>query len=437
MKEKITDFKKKISKTFYKVFEPSHIFYTLIFLISLSIIAILSFIQIQNAENIALFFSTTISLTFLMLTFLGIFRNLNNTLFSPEKRISSKKVSYFLLFALISVVLISLYFIYGTSSQLPVQFLGWDILLPTIYVIMFFGWNLIQIFFLKTIFENLAEKANFKVIKSKVNSKKKKFISNIFLIISILIPAIIQLGTFSGFLDYFTPQSPGDSLTPLFWFYGWNIFMVIIMLILFWRLIYLHFQSLKNETPNIFSSMFFLFVWLLIWYRSFSFIYSFRTAVQTHGFDIIRIFMDVFLMIATAILVLRGLGGKIYKLKIFNDNNLPFFLFAFTILYVEGQVVMIIGGGYLSGIYSNRAQVNMVNNFLVLMITVFFYWYYAKYILEKKNLILKINYKQEEVIQIVKDFKEYLEERGILEKDKISDNEINDFLWNKRIQKTD
>ena len=147
--------------------------------------------------------------------------------------------------------------------------------------------------------------------------------------------------------------------------------------------------------------------------------------------------MDVFLMIATAILVLRGLGGKIYKLKIFNDNNLPFFLFAFTILYVEGQVVMIIGGGYLSGIYSNRAQVNMVNNFLVLMITVFFYWYYAKYILEKKNLILKINYKQEEVIQIVKDFKEYLEERGILEKDKISDNEINDFLWNKRIQKTD
>ena len=71
------------------------------------------------------------------------------------------------------------------------------------------------------------------------------------------------------------------------------------------------------------------------------------------------------------------------------------------------------------------------------MITVFFYWYYSKYILEKKNLILKINYKQEEVIQIVKDFKEYLEERGILEKDKISDSEIRNFLWKKRIQKTD
>ncbi|MCJ7647419.1 MAG: hypothetical protein MUP85_02285, partial [Candidatus Lokiarchaeota archaeon] len=168
--------------------------------------------------------------------------------------------------------------------------------------------------------------------------------------------------------------------------------------------------------------------------RSFSFIYSFMSVENSVGVDALRILLDILLMIITSIIVLRGLGANIYRLKIFNPNNLPFFLFAFTILYVEGQVIMIIGGGSISGIYSSRGQINLVNNFLILLITIIFYWWYSKFSLEKNNLIFKKNYNQKEVVQIVYEFKDYLENTGALELEKVNAREVNQFLKKKKIK---
>jgi len=138
-------------------------------------------------------------------------------------------------------------------------------------------------------------------------------------------------------------------------------------------------------------------------------------------------------MILTAILVIKGLGSKTYKIRLFNPNNLAFFLFAFTLIYMEGQIVMITGAGSISGTYTNRSQVNLVNNFLVLLITLVFYWYYAEYSLKKHGLILKKMFKQEEVIVIVSDFKEYLINSGALDSNRISDLEFQNFLQQKKL----
>ena len=147
-----------------------------------------------------------------------------------------------------------------------------------------------------------------------------------------------------------------------------------------------------------------------------------------------RILTDVFLMILTSFLVLRGLGSRIYRFKAFNPNNLPFFLFAFTILYVEGQVIMIIGAGYLPGFLTSRGQTNLLNNFLVLLITVIFYWWYSKFTLEKRNLIFKSLFSHKEVGQLIFDFKDYLENSGALERNKVNDYEIKTFMENKKIK---
>ena len=94
---------------------------------------------------------------------------------------------------------------------------------------------------------------------------------------------------------------------------------------------------------------------------------------------------------------------------------------------------MITGAGSISGTYTNRNQVNLVNNFAVLLITIIFYWFYSEYTLKKKGLIIKQIFNQKEVIEIVTDFKFYLINSGALDLEKINDWEFQNFLKDKNL----
>jgi len=423
-------FKDKLDKFFYKIFNPSHIAYTIIFFIEVLILIVLNFLGSTVLGDIGLFLATTFSLSFIILMFIGIYPKLETYLFS--KSMDQYKILIFLSVFSVSFIIILMYFLFGSSTQLPIQFLGWDYILPGFYIITYFGWNMAQIFFLKTSFEDMSLKANKKILPE-VRSNKNKYISVLFLILAISIPIITQLGTFFAFSQFFEPQAPSDPIAPLWWFYGWNVAMFGVILVISYRLFSLFIKSKKNDTLNVFSSIFYVLIWLIIWFRSFSFISSFRSVTQVTGIDAFRAVIDVLLMILTAILVIRSLGTKTYKIRLFNPNNLAFFLFAFTLIYMEGQIVMITGAGSISGTYTNRSQVNLVNNFLVLLITLVFYWYYAEYSLKKHGLILKKMFKQEEVIMIVSDFKEYLINSGALDSNRISDSEFQNFLQQKKL----
>jgi hypothetical protein len=133
-------------------------------------------------------------------------------------------------------------------------------------------------------------------------------------------------------------------------------------------------------------------------------------------------------------MVLRGLGNKVYKVRIFNPNNLAFFLYAFTIVYIEGQIVMITGAGSITGTYADRNQINLVNNFLILVISIIFYWYYSEYTLERHGLIFKKYYKQSEVIEIVSDFKDYLINTGAIDSNKITQWELDNYFKEKKLK---
>ncbi len=423
----------RLSTMFHKIFETSHLIYTIFFILVILIISFMSFSE--DVGNLVLFFATITSLMFLILTILGMFSKLDVYLFSKERNNYARKLFALMIGLGISLVIVSLYFLFGSSSQITVQFFGWDILLPSLFVIIYFGWNLVQIFFIRISFENMATKANKMIIKEQEsNLIRNKNVSIIFATMAVLLTIIIQISSYFAALSLFEPINPTDSTDPLYWFLGWNIFMYMLIFLLSYRLYQLQIQSQKNETPNVFSSTFHILIWIIIWYRSFSFIYSFMSVENSVGVDALRILLDILLMIITSIIVLRGLGANIYRLKIFNPNNLSFFLFAFTILYVEGQVIMIIGGGSTSGIFSNRNQINLVNNFLILFITIIFYWWYSKFTLERNNLIFKKKFNQKEVVEIVYEFKDYLENTGALEYEKVNTIEINQFLKKKKIK---
>ncbi len=420
----------KLDEYFHKIFSPSHIAYTIFFFIEVLILIVFYFLGSTALGNIGLFLATVFSLSFILLMFLGVSSKFESYLFS--KSLDQHKTMIFIATLGLSFIIILLYFLFGNSTQIPIQFMGWDYILPGFYIIVYFGWNMAQIFFLKTSFEDIAFKVNNRVL-SDLNSNRNKNFSIIFLILAISISILTQLGTYFAFLPFFEPQNPTDSLEPLTWFNGWNIAMYIVILFISYRLVFLFFKSIKNDIPNIFSSIFYVLVWLIIWYRSFSFINSFRSVSAALGIDVFRVFIDILLMIFTAILVIRSLGSRTFKFRIFNPNNLAFFLFAFTLIYIEGQIVMITGAGSISGTYSDREQVNLINNFTVLLITIIFYWFYSEYTLKKNGLILKQMFNQKEVFEIVTDFKSFLINSGALDSEKINDREFQDFLRNKKL----
>ncbi|MHA1461144.1 MAG: hypothetical protein ACTSO8_06640 [Promethearchaeota archaeon] len=416
----------KLDKYFHKIFNPSHIAYTIFFFIEVLTLIVFYFLGSTILGNIGLFLATTFSLSFIIMMFLGTYSKFETYLFS--KSLDQHKTLIFVGSLGFSFIIILLYFVFGNSTQIPIQFLGWDYILPGFYIIVYFGWNMAQIFFLKTSFESISDKANSKILPNR-DSKRNKTLSVVFLILAVLIPLLTQLGTYFAFIPFFEPQPPSYSIM---WFNGWNIIMFVVILLISYRLIFLFIKSLKNDTFNIFSSVFYILIWLIIWYRSFSFINSFRSVTDI-GIDAFRAFIDVLLMIFTAVLVIRSLGNRTFKFKIFNPNNLAFFLFAFTLIYIEGQFVMITGAGSISSTYTDLKQVNLANNFVILLITIVFYWFYSKYVLEKKGLIVKKLFKQEEVIQIVSDFKSYLINSGALDSTKISDGEFQNYLKNKKL----
>ena len=181
--------------------------------------------------------------------------------------------------------------------------------------------------------------------------------------------------------------------------------------------------------------MFYILVWLVIWFRSFSFFSALQGIVHsTAELEILSRFIDILLMLFTALLVLRSLGDKAYDSMFFNTNNMPFFLFSFTLLYIEGQIILITGVGSLTGVFADRNQINLINSFLLIIITVCFYWWYSEHILERKGFIVKKRFYPEDVVVLINDFKRFLENRDAIDTNKIGDDDIRYFLDSKNVK---
>ena len=428
----MSKFQDFLDKHFHQIFSTTHFFYTVAFLLSSLIIALISLIP--NAGNTILFLATTFSLTFFFLMYEGLISQLDRYLFSPEKKFDRKKLICFLINYFIAFFIILPYFLAGKSNQLLIDFLGWDIALPIIFITIYFGWNLVQIFYLRIGFENISVKVNEKVNYKYGTSRKKELIEILILIIALIIPVLIQLGTFFGFLPEFTPES-GDPTEPLIWYTVSNIIIILIIFITSWRLVTLFIRSRNINSTNSYSSIFYILLWLIIWFRTFSFFSAMQGVVQTTTeLEILTRFIDILLMVLTAFMVLKSLGDKIYDSIIFKPNNITFFLFSFTLLYIGGQIILITGVGSLTGVFADRNQISLINNFLIIIVTVSFYWWYSEHSLERKGFIIRKHFYPEDVISIINNFKDFLETREILDSSKIGDTEVQEFLDSEKIQ---
>ena len=357
--------------------------------------------------------------------FEGLIPQLERYLFSPEKKFDKWKVICFAINFLISFTLILVYFLLAPSTEIEIPLLGWDIILPYFLIIIYFGWNLAQILYIKVGFEDLSIKVDNKLTDKYGFSKKKDTISLILLIVAIIVPVLLQLGTFFGLLSYFQPPAL---------FIVSNVIIFIIIAITSWRLITLYLRCKKNNSSNAFVSMFYILIWIVIWFRSISFLNTLRGFLESSTeVQIISTLIDIVLMVFTSIMVLRSLGSKVYDSFLFNQNNMPFFLFSFVLLYIEGQIIMITGAGAITAVFANRNQISLITTFLIIFVTVIFYWWYSEHSLERKGFITRKLFYPEEVALVVKDFRDYLVDKKVLDMNKAGDLELNNFLLSKNL----
>jgi len=431
----VNKFQDVLDKYFHKIFNNSHFFYTIIFFLLALIISLLSFINSTAVGDVILFLAIVTSITFILLMFEGLIPQLEKYLFSEEKKFDKWKLISFSINFFLSFILILTYFL--LKDSIPIDFLKWDVLLPIFLIIIYFGWNLVQILFLKVGFEDLSTKIDDKITDKYGYSKKKDGLCLTLLIVAILTPILLQLGTFFGLFSYFMPPS-GDPIDPLVWYIACNVIVLIVIIMTTWRLFTLYQRSKKNNSTNAFASIFYILIWIIIWFRTFSFLNSLRSITDPSvEMEIISRLFDVLMIVLTSIMVLRSLGSKVYDSILLNQNNMPFFLFSFMILYIEGQIIMITGAGTLTGIFADRNQINLINNFLIILVSISFYWWYSEHSLERKGFIARKRYYPEEVALVVNDFWEFLINKKALDPNKIGDEDVQSFLLSKNIELTE
>lgn len=369
--------RKILHDQFHGILDEEKVMYTIVFFIGACIISLFSLFGNAQTWPLTATEATTLIffIGFLILMILAMIPSVKKYMFGPIKEWRLKLLIMGISFGIAAVL--TYLFMDATGSTFPIYFLRHSVLLPVIFIIVFIGWNVIQIHFIKEGLEQVSMNTELKYFEKAKDQRKKIYYSRVFLILGLVSPFILHIITSVIFNIEF--KAIGDT-TIYNTFLAWAILMGLLYFATdYWQL-NLYRKSIENQTPNIFSSMFYTLLQIIFWFRSFGFINSFRSATKT-GSDIFIIVGNVFLLAFTSIMVLRGLAERVKKSRLLSEDSMPFLVYAFTILYVAGQVAMILNG------LQTRDQVNIMNNALTLITSVVYYFWYSNYILQRKGYV--------------------------------------------------
>jgi len=418
--------RKILHEQFYGILDEERIHYTITFFIAAILIAFFSLFSKEETwpMTTSTFLSAMFFIGFLILMIFTMMKSISMYMFGPIKEWKYKIIIIGVAMA-IGLILTTLLFIYTDPSKMPIVFLQHDKLLPVSFIMVFVGWNVIQIHFIKDGLERPAMKAEIKLIEKNPEKDKQILYAKLFLIIGMAFPFILHILTSWGFYILFNqfedPSNPTQQeLTALNIFWAWFVVSIILISIMdFWQF-RLYKKSIQYNKPNVFSNIFYMLLWVILWFRSFGFINSFRTATKLAS-DTFIILGNMLLLVMTSILVLRGLSEKVKKGQYFHEESIPFLVYALTILYVAGQISLILIG------FGTRDQVNMFNNSLILITSIAYYFWYSKYTLERKNMIAKSSLTKDEVINLFIEFTNSLSTK-LNDQANLIQNELDSFL---------
>jgi hypothetical protein len=211
---------------------------------------------------------------------------------------------------------------------------------------------------------------------------------------------------------------------------AWVIIIGIIYVVMDGWQVFLFIRSKRYKTVNVYSSIFYLLVSLIIWFRTYGFITSFLTALSTVGTTIVNALGNIFLVILTAVFVLRMIAREVKETNKMNVDAIPFLVFALVIMYIAGQVVLILGS------VTTTTQVDIVNNSILLVSSIVYYIWYSQYILQRMDYIKRNRYTIEEIKGVMTQFADELKESVPVVSDKV-DSTLESLLEKHKIVEHD
>ena len=110
------------------------------------------------------------------------------------------------------------------------------------------------------------------------------------------------------------------------------------------------------------------------------------------------------------------IAKRVKQTKKINEDAIPFLVFALVIMYIAGQVVMILGS-----IEGNQIYVNITNNSILLVSSIAYYMWYSQYILQRRDYIKRTRYTIEEIKGVMTEFADNLKETAPSESENIND----------------
>ncbi|MCP4760864.1 MAG: hypothetical protein GY870_03715 [archaeon] len=379
-------FRKVLHDQFQGILDENKILYTIIFLLGAFFIGILYIFDQMVASLITLVFF----IGYLVLAIFSLIPVINKHMFQEGGEFIKK----------IGITIISLAI--GTAISIPyfalttIPVLSWNTILPPLFVIIYFGWNLIQVHFVKDTMQGAALNIEIKIKDPEF--KIQKDLSLLFLILGLIFPFILHTITVSG---YWSNLAGNQNF---FLFIGWTVVVYGMIIFLDYWQIQLYMKSKRNETTNIFSNMFYILMWILFGYRSFGVIKALPSAGTgiPPSLDPVSAIIDFLLVALTSLLVLRSLAKKVKKSNFVSEDAIPFVVYAFTILYVAGQAVILVIGSI------DRSQLSMINNIMLFFTGVIYYMWYSNFYMQRKGYIQRQLLTISEATDIVNDFAENL-----------------------------
>jgi MFS family permease len=427
-----TDFLKdllnKIENMFFKIFHKNVRFHTAIFVI-LNIILFAVFMVGQredvkeNISDLVVIFTLIFILGYLLLFLFSGNKTVSENLFKP------KNYSFILLLTIIAFgISAGLVIAYrnALSPNLSVDIFRFDPLFPIILTIIFFGWNIVQIFYVRVSLKKWGEKSEemYKSItrKTSLTDKKKETLIYIVNLLIILLSLLILLGaslafknsTNDAFQEDLNENNYENAILPLHPANtGMNIIIFVMTIVLIFTA-YLEFtlflEAKRNGKSNIYTGVFYLLFWIIVVIKMIILLNAYvniseaneNTGIDTERLDAFNIIADIILMLITIFNLLRKFGSKIElrgdgkKGKILNEYNVSYVMFLFVLSYFGGQYTIL-----SADTFSNKAQLTFAVNLMVIIVNIGFYYYYSEYDLEQIGYIRKTRYTRPEVKNIL------------------------------------
>ncbi|TFG20980.1 MAG: hypothetical protein EU530_01435 [Promethearchaeota archaeon] len=404
-----------LNAQFTGIFEKGKIFFTLIFFVVTIVIALFSFggygasFGVKNAVNI-ISFSVVLGFLFLMIcTFIPA---LSKHLFEEEG--SFTKIIISVITFILSFIIVLIWALFG-EEEVTIVFLRFSQLLPYFFILVFLGVNILQIHFLKDGISTIANKAEDRMIVQQIDTKKKNIAAIPFLILSLILPLLLHFFTVWIFwADANSPETIAADPEAPAKYIAWVVIIGILYLGMDVWQVYLFIRSKKYSSVNVYSSLLYMFISLIIWFRTYGFITSFLKEISTIGTIFVNALGNILLVILTAVFILRMIAKEVKETKKMNVNAIPFLVFALVLMYVAGQVVLILGS------VTTTKQVDIVNNSILLVSSVVYYIWYSQYILQRMNYIKRTRYTIKEIKGVITEFAENLKETAPSESEKIN-----------------